>query len=88
MRNNQNNKQTFLKLLTNMDSKEKAIDMFSKYSNLLPYYTEKDNTIKSKQAAIMAARIVRDESLLHDKTTYEHGRTAYWNEVILYIELL
>jgi len=47
------------------------------------------NSIKvAKLCAIIAVNEILKETKLHDKTTYQHGRTAYWNEVKLEIEKL
>jgi len=68
-----------------MTPKEKAKDLVSIYWNTKVETINVIESIMSKELAIKCALIAVDEIIketkLHDKTIYQHGRTAYWQEV-------
>jgi len=71
-----------------MNPKEKAFKLIEYFTTLLPYYSQEDNLKKTKKCALIAVYEVIKETKLHDLTIYQHGRTAYWEEVKKEIEKL
>lgn len=59
-----------------MTPKEKARELFDKMDNVVG-----GGNYDAKQYALIAVEEIIKESKLHDKTTYQHGRTSYWQEV-------
>lgn len=70
-----------------MTPKEKAKELFQKFSSKLPWYSEKDNLNKSKQCALIAC-----EELLNQCWDYRdidlEKSYDYWQEVKQEIEKL
>jgi hypothetical protein len=65
-----------------MSPKEKAFSLFAEYASRL-----NDGRI-AKRCTIVAVDLIIQETLLHDETTYQHGRTSFWKEVKQEIEKL
>lgn len=59
-----------------MTPKEKARELFDKMDNVVG-----GGNYDAKQYALITVDEIIRESKLHDKTTYQHGRTSYWQEV-------
>ena len=68
-----------------MTPKEKALQLANKFyrGNVLNKTEENHffELAEAKKSALIAVEEIIKETKLHDKTTYQHGRTAYWNEV-------
>jgi hypothetical protein len=75
-----------------MTAKEKAEKLLRDYLIYFPeYYNDLEydyNVEKAKRCALIAVDEIIKETKLHDKTIYQHGRTAYWQEVKQEIEKL
>ena len=81
-----------------MTPKEKAKELVDKFEPYVIRYTQDDVVgyldqetpilEYQKQCALIAVDEIIKETKLHDKTIYQHGRTAYWQEVKQEIELL
>jgi hypothetical protein len=73
-----------------MTPKQKSKELFKKYSKGKDSHgwslCEFDSC--AKQCALIAVDEIIKETKLHDKTIYQHGRTAYWEEVKQEIHLL
>ena len=80
-----------------MTAKEKAIELFNQHLNYVSGWTTTnkpketascryDGEGMKKGRAIQCAKItveeVLNESKLHSKTIYQHGRSGFWNEVL------
>lgn len=72
-----------------MTPKEKAKYLINDFYDIkaesLDYGMEWQMT---QQCALITVDEIIRESKLHDKTTYQHGRTSYWQEVRNEIEKL
>ncbi len=74
--------------------KEKAQELITKFSPLVTTWdcywntprNEDDVVVDAKKCALIAVDEIIKETKLHDKTIYQHGRTAYWQEVKQEIE--
>ena len=81
-----------------LSPKEKAKELVDKFEPYVIRYTQGDVVgyldqetpilEYQKQCALIAVDEMIKETKLHDKTIYQHGRTAYWQEVKQEIELL
>ena len=75
-----------------MTPKEKAIELVNKFSGKLPWYSEKDNLLKSKQCALIAVdevqQLIKDLSSCKNRFIYIIDEMNYWQEVKQEIELL
>lgn len=60
-----------------MTPKEKARELVYKFMDTRWDMSKEDG----KECALIAVDEIIRESKLHDKTTYQHGRTSYWQEV-------
>lgn len=69
-----------------MTPQEKAKELIGKFYVNIPL-RDCDNRRPHKLALIAVDEII-NETKLHDKTIWEHGRTAYWQEVKQEIEKL
>ena len=72
-----------------MTPKEKANELFHKFKreiNWIEIDYNVDLYRDAKQCALIAVEELIRETKLHDKTIFEHGRTAFWNEVKKEIE--
>ena len=65
-----------------MAPKEKAIEIIDKYKRCVAGY------YAVKKCALISVDEVIKVTKLHDLTIYQHGRTAYWQEVKLELEKL
>jgi hypothetical protein len=63
-----------------MKAKEKAKELVDKFIQYVPAEEEFEWDY-AKQCALIAVYEIIKETKLHDKTIYQHGRTAYWQEV-------
>ncbi len=59
--------------MTPQEKAEELINMFS----LVGLQQRNEGIV----CALIAVENIIKETLLHDKTTYQHGRTAYWKSV-------
>lgn len=72
-----------------MTPKKKAFELLRKFSSLIGEKEQiMDNMNLSKLCALIAVNETIKETMLHDLTIYQHGRTAYWQEVKQEIEKL
>ena len=58
--------------------KEKAKELVERFTFFCRECDFEDN---AKQCALISVDEIIEETKLHDKTVYEHGRTFYWQEV-------
>jgi hypothetical protein len=63
----------------NLTAKEKAKELVDKF--MLHNSYQSIVWYNAKQCALLAVDEIIKETKLHDKTIYQHGRTAYWQEV-------
>lgn len=74
-----------------MTPKEKAKELIESFMNIKQQKLGDYSIIyypTAKQCALIAVDKIIKETKLHDKTIYQHGRTAYWQEVKQEIEKL
>ena len=69
-----------------MNPKEKAKELVKKFSHKLPYYSEKDNTEKSKQCALICVEEIIDSEPMEDFGCSDSGTEyrstdEFWQEV-------
>ena len=69
-----------------MKPKEKAKALFDKYVELSGIFV--GDYESEKEMCLITVDEMIEETKLHDKTIYQHGRTFYWNEVKQEIEKL
>ncbi len=65
----------------NISPKEKANELIRKYKSLDIKYSSYEDGDGWRECVLITIDEIIKETLLHDKTTYQHGRTAYWIEV-------
>jgi hypothetical protein len=58
-----------------MTAKQKAFSLYAEYASIL-----NDGRI-AKKCALIAVDEILNETFIHDKTTFQHGRTSYWIQV-------
>jgi hypothetical protein len=79
-----------------MTPKEKAEELIIKYKQIIKAewdtecggYDLHGYELDAKLCALIAVDEILNETFLHDKTTFQHGRTSYWNQVKQEIEIL
>jgi hypothetical protein len=79
-----------------MIPKEKAIELVDKYKNISISFVDSIegtcdtyiNNEDAKECALIAVNEILKDTKLQDLTPYQHGRTAYWQEVKQEIEKL
>jgi hypothetical protein len=73
-----------------MTPEEKAKELINKFAIYLRanLMYDEDADEDAKQCSLIAVDEIIKETLLHDETTYQHGRTSFWKEVKQEIEKL